>query len=57
LQRFIGGRFSDITDVTLSLAGAWLGAWTATQGWRLVAEQIELVTPSRAGAPLVPASR
>jgi VanZ family protein len=57
LQRFIGGRFSDITDVTLSLAGAWLGAWTATQGWRLFAEQIELVTPSRAGAPLVPASR
>lgn len=57
LQRFIGGRFSDITDVALSLAGAWLGAWTATRGWQLFAEQIELVTPARAGAPLVPASR
>ncbi len=57
LQRYIGGRFSDITDVALSLAGAWLGAWTATQGWRLFAEQIELVTPARARTPLVPASR
>jgi len=57
LQRFIGGRFSDITDVALSLAGAWLGAWTATQGWRLFAEQIELVMPAGARAPLVPASR
>ncbi len=40
LQRFIGGRYPDITDIGLSVAGAWLGAWTATQGWRLFDEQM-----------------
>jgi len=56
-QRYIGGRFPDITDVALSLAGAWLGAWTATEGWRLFDDQMALVSPARAvGAP-VPASR
>jgi VanZ family protein len=33
-QRFIGGRYPDVTDIALSLAGAWLGLWTATEGWR-----------------------
>jgi VanZ family protein len=35
LQQFIGGRFPDVTDVAISIGGAWLGAWTATAGWRL----------------------
>jgi VanZ family protein len=42
LQMFIGGRFPDITDIALSVAGAWLGAWMATEGWRLFDEQIAL---------------
>ena len=33
-QRFIGGRYPDVTDIALSVAGAWLGLWTATEGWR-----------------------
>ena len=40
LQQYVGGRFPDVTDIGLSLAGAWLGAWTATSGWRLFDEQI-----------------
>jgi VanZ family protein len=57
LQKYVGGRFPDVTDIGLSLAGAWLGAWTATQGWRLFDEQVALVSPTpRAPAPL-PASR
>jgi VanZ family protein len=35
LQKFIGARFPDVTDVAISIGGAWLGAWTATVGWRL----------------------
>jgi VanZ family protein len=42
LQTFIGDRFPDITDIALSVAGAWLGAWMATEGWRLFDEQIAL---------------
>jgi VanZ family protein len=57
LQRYIEGRFPDITDIALSLAGAWLGAWTATQGWRLFDEQMALVSPARAAPSPVPASR
>jgi glycopeptide antibiotics resistance protein len=53
LQMFIGGRFPDVTDVALSVGGAWLGGWAATTGWRLFDEQIALVSPARAvGAPL-----
>jgi len=53
LQSFIGGRFPDVTDVALSVAGAWLGGWAATTGWRLFDEQIALVSPARpVGAPL-----
>ena len=53
LQMFIGGRFPDVTDVALSVAGAWLGGWAATTGWRLFDEQIALVSPARAvGAPV-----
>jgi VanZ family protein len=48
LQRFIGGRYPDITDIGLSVAGAWLGAWTATQGWRLFDEQMALPRQSLA---------
>lgn len=57
LQRYIGGRFPDVTDVALSLAGSWLGAWTATQGWRLFDEQMALASPTRAVPAAVPASR
>jgi VanZ family protein len=35
LQKFIGARFPDVTDIAMSIGGAWLGAWTATAGWRL----------------------
>lgn len=57
LQQFIGGRFPDVTDIALSLAGAWLGAWTATRGWRLFDEQMALVSPARALPAAVPPSR
>jgi VanZ family protein len=57
LQQFVGGRFPDVTDIALSLAGAWLGAWTATKGWRLFDEQMALVTPSRPVPAAGPASR
>jgi VanZ family protein len=53
LQMFIGGRFPDITDVALSVAGAWLGGWTATTGWRLFDEQIALVSPRAVAVPLM----
>ena len=42
LQRFIGGRFPDVTDIGLSVAGAWLGQWIATKGWTLFDEQLAL---------------
>jgi VanZ family protein len=35
LQQFVGGRYPDITDIGLSVAGAWLGMWLATSGWAL----------------------
>lgn len=57
LQAYIGGRYPDITDVALSLAGAWLGAWTATEGWRLFDEQIALVAPKRTATTPAAASR
>ena len=57
MQRYIGGRFPDVTDIALSLAGAWLGAWTATQGWRLFDEQMALVSPARHVPAPLPASR
>jgi len=40
LQQFIAGRYADITDIGLSVLGAWLGSWTATEGWRLFDAQI-----------------
>jgi len=46
LQMYVGGRFPDITDVALSVAGAWSGAWTAITGWRLFDEQIALFAPA-----------
>jgi VanZ family protein len=43
LQRFIGDRLPDVTDIGLSVAGAWLGLWIATTGWALFREQIRLL--------------
>jgi len=57
LQMSIGNRFPDITDIALSVAGAWLGAWTATTGWRLFDEQIALVAPKRTATTPAAASR
>jgi VanZ family protein len=53
-QRFIGGRYPDVTDVGLSVAGAWLGTWLATRGWLLFSEQLALLSRSRSviGAPV-----
>ena len=51
LQQYVGGRFPDVTDVALSLAGAWLGMWTATGGWRLFNEQVALASPGELPAP------
>lgn len=55
LQRFVGDRYPDITDIGLSIAGAWLGLWIGTRGWLLFDEQIALVTRRRrvAHAPSV----
>jgi len=54
LQRFIGGRFPDITDIGLSVAGAWLGMWIATRGWSLFSEQVSLLNRRRTVAGLSP---
>ena len=56
LQMYIGGRFPDVTDIALSVAGAWLGAWTATRGWRRFDQQIALFGPEPAVTTPVPAS-
>jgi VanZ family protein len=47
LQRFIGGRYPDITDAGLSIVGAWLGGWTATHGWQMFNEEIRVATAER----------
>ena len=44
LQAFIGARYPDITDIALSLAGAWFGLWAATDGWRLFEEELALIS-------------
>ena len=44
-QRFIGGRYPDVTDIALSVAGAWLGLWTATEGWRRFDAERALTSP------------
>jgi len=53
LQRFVGGRFPDVTDIGLSVAGAWLGMWIATRGWTLFNDQVTLFNRRKpaAGAP------
>jgi VanZ family protein len=56
LQRFIGGRFPDVTDIGLSVAGAWLGRWIATSGWALFDEQLALVN-RRPAMPGLPSAR
>ncbi len=52
LQRFVGSRFPDVTDIGLSVAGAWLGMWTATRGWSLFNEQMALLNRRRTVAGL-----
>ncbi|HUK34192.1 MAG TPA: VanZ family protein [Vicinamibacterales bacterium] len=47
LQRFIGGRYPDVTDIGMSVAGAWLGMWIGTRGWQLFNEQIALLNRQR----------
>lgn len=43
-QEFIGGRYPDITDIGLSVAGACFGLWTATAGWRRFGAQLALIS-------------
>jgi VanZ family protein len=52
-QRFIGGRFPDVTDIALSVGGAWLGSWTAIEGWRRFDGEIAIISrpESAGGAP------
>ena len=44
LQRFIVGRYPNITDIALSVVGAWLGSWTATEGWRRFDAQLARIS-------------
>jgi VanZ family protein len=46
-QRFVGDRFPDVTDIGLSVVGAWLGMWIATTGWALFNEQIGILNRRR----------
>jgi len=61
LQRFIGGHFPDVTDIAMSVAGSWIGAWTATRGWRLFAADVRVISShpevasSKARRPVMPA--
>lgn len=50
LQRFVGGRYPDVTDIAMSLAGAWIGAWTATRGWQLFAADMKVISSHPAAA-------
>ena len=53
-QQFIGGRFPDVTDIGLSVAGAWLGMWIGTRGWTLFNEQVALLNRRRVVAVAPP---
>jgi VanZ family protein len=53
-QRFIGGRFPDVTDIALSVTGAWFGMWIGTGGWALFNEQVALVNKRRVVAVAPP---
>jgi VanZ family protein len=44
-QCFVGGRYPDVTDIGLSVAGAWLGLWAATEGWRRFDAERALISP------------
>jgi VanZ family protein len=44
LQGFIGSRYPDVTDIGLSVVGAWLGSWAATEGWRLFDAELALTS-------------
>jgi glycopeptide antibiotics resistance protein len=46
LQQFVGGRFPDVTDIAMSVLGAWLGAWTATRGWALFSDEVRIIAQS-----------
>jgi VanZ family protein len=52
LQRLVGDRFPDVTDIGLSVAGAWLGMWISTRGWPLFDEEIALLKRRRSVADL-----
>jgi VanZ family protein len=43
-QRFIGGRYPDITDIAMSVAGGLLGWWAATDGWRRFDAELALIS-------------
>jgi len=43
-QRVIGGRYPDITDIALSVVGAWFGAWAATEGRRRFHAQLAIIS-------------
>ena len=45
LQGFVGSRYPDVTDIGLSVVGAWLGLWAATEGWRLFDAELALTSP------------
>jgi VanZ family protein len=44
LQLFVGSRYPDVTDIALSIAGAWLGLWAATEGWRQFDAELALIS-------------
>jgi len=44
MQRFVGGRYPDVTDIAMSVAGAWIGAWVATKGWRLFDADMRVIS-------------
>lgn len=46
-QRFVGGRYPDVTDIALSVAGGWLGLWAATEGWRRFDAELAIISPVR----------
>jgi VanZ family protein len=44
LQQSIGVRYPDVTDIAVSLAGGWLGAWAATDGRRLFRWEVATIS-------------
>jgi VanZ family protein len=44
LQQFMGVLSPDITDIALSVAGAWLGLWAGTEGWRQFDAELAVIS-------------